>query len=63
VKPFTTIAVLVLAVVAFAHLLRAIAGWEIVISGVMLPMWPSVLVFVFAGWLAVGLWREAKRGH
>lgn len=62
-KPFTTIAVFVLAIVAFAHLLRAIAGWEIVISGVVLPMWPSVLAFVFAGGLAIGLRREAKRGQ
>jgi hypothetical protein len=60
VRPFTTIAVFVLAIVAFAHLLRAIAGWEIVIGGVVLPMWPSLLAFLFAGGLAVGLWREAS---
>ena len=59
-RPFTTIAVFVLAIVAFAHLLRAIAGWEIVIGGVVLPMWPSLLAFLFAGGLAVGLWREAR---
>ena len=59
-RPFTTIAVFVLAIVAFAHLLRAIAGWEIVISGVVVPMWLSLLTSVFAGGLAVGLWREAS---
>ena len=41
-------------------LLRAIAGWEIVISGVVVPMWLSLLTSVFAGGLAVGLWREAS---
>jgi hypothetical protein len=60
-KPFTMIAAVFLALIAFGHLLRVILGWEIVINAVVIPVWPSVLVFLFFGWLAVGLWKEAKR--
>lgn len=62
-KPFSTITVALLAIIACAHLLRAILGWEIVIDAFVLPIWPSVLVFLVLGWLAAGLRREAKRGH
>lgn len=60
-KPFTTITVVFLGLIAFGHLLRVILGWEIVVNAIVLPTWPSVLVFLVFGWLAVGLWREAKR--
>jgi hypothetical protein len=59
-KPFTTIAVVVLTVIAFVHLLRSIAGWEIVVTGFAIPVWWSVPgCIIFAG-LAVMLWREAR---
>lgn len=60
-KPFTTITVVFLGLIAFGHLLRVILGWEIVVNAIVLPTWPSVLVFLVFSWLAVGLWREAKR--
>jgi hypothetical protein len=60
-KPFTMITVVFLSLIAFAHLLRVILGWEIVVNAIVIPMWPSVLVFLVFGGLAVGLWREASR--
>ncbi len=60
-KPFTMMTMVFLGLIAFAHLLRVILGWEIVVDAIVIPMWPSVLVFLFFGWLVVGLWREAKR--
>lgn len=61
-KPYTAIAVVLLALIALGHLMRVLAGWELVIGAVVVPMWPSVFVFlVFAG-LAIMLWREARRG-
>jgi hypothetical protein len=42
-KPFTAIAVVLLALIAFGHLLRVLAGWELVIGAIVFPMWPSVL--------------------
>ena len=60
-KPFTTIAVVVFALVALLQLLRVIAGWEVVINGIAIPVWASVVAFVVAATLAVMLWREAHR--
>ena len=61
-KPFTTIAVVIFALVAFLHLLRLFFGWEVIIGGTIVPMWVSVLGFVIAAGLAVMLWREARTG-
>ncbi len=60
-KPFTSISVVLLALIAFGHLLRILTGWEILINATIIPMWPSVLVFLVFGGLAIMLWREAKR--
>ena len=60
-KPFTMLAVLVLALVALLHLLRFVYGWEATINGAAVPMWASVLGIVIAGGLAVMLWRESRK--
>jgi hypothetical protein len=60
-KPFTTIAVVVLAVVALIHLIRLFTGFELIVAGWVVPVWgvslPGLLI---AGGLAVMLWREAR---
>jgi len=61
-KPVTAISVVLFALMAFGHLLRVLAGWELVIGAMIIPMWPSVLVFLVFGGVAIMLWREAKRG-
>ena len=60
-KPFTTIAVVVLAIVALVHLVRLFAGWEIVIAGYVIPVWFSLPGFIVAGGLAIMIWREAGK--
>lgn len=60
-KPFTTIAITIFALVAALHVLRLIFGWEAVINGMVVPMWASVLAIIIAGGLAVMLWRESRR--
>jgi len=62
IKPFTAIAVVLVALIAFGHLLRVLAGWELVIGAAVIPMWPSVLVFLVFGGLAIMVWRESRRG-
>ena len=60
-KPFSTIAVVVFAVIALAHACRVVEGWEVVIAGRIIPVWvsgPAVLVF---GGLAFMVWREARK--
>ena len=60
-KPITTIAVVVFTVIALLQLLRAIAGWDIMVNGISIPIWASVVAFVVAAGLAVMLWREAHQ--
>ncbi len=60
-KPFSTIAAFVLGLVALLHLLRFILAWEVIVSGINLPLWLSAIAFVFAAGLAVMVWREARQ--
>ena len=59
-KPFTLIAVAFLALIALLQLLRFFLAWEIMINGVPIPVWASAIAFVFAGGLALMVWRETK---
>lgn len=59
-KPFTSIAIVIFAIVSILHLVRYIIGWEVVINSVVIPMWLSLAGFVIAAGLAVMLWREMK---
>jgi len=59
-KPFTATAVVVLTIVAVIHLLRLLAGWEVVVSGFVVPVWWSAPGCIVAAGLAFMLWREAR---
>ena len=59
-KPFTTIAVVFLVLIAIVHLLRLFAGWEVIVTGFVVPAWWSGIGFVIAGGLALMVWREAR---
>ena len=59
VKPFTTIAIVLFSLAAVLHVLRLIFGWEVVINGLVMPMWVSVVGLIVAGGLAVMVWRES----
>ena len=61
-KPFTTITVVLLALIAAVQLLRFILGWEVIANGLIVPLWPSGIAFVITAGLAVMVWREARRG-
>ena len=60
-KPFTTIATVIFALVALAHILRVFLGWEVTMGGMAVPMWASVAGLVIAAGLAVMLLREARK--
>jgi hypothetical protein len=60
-KPATLGAAILLTVVALLQLLRAVAGVHVMIADTVIPIWVSVVAFVVAGGLAIGLWREARR--
>ena len=59
-KPFTTIAVAIFAVIAIVHLIRLVEGWEVTIAGFAIPVWWSGLGLVVAGGLALMVWRESR---
>ena len=59
-RRFTKIAIAVFSLVAILHLLRLVFGLEVIIGGVVIPFWVSVIGFIAAGLLAVLLWREMK---
>ncbi|HET7447964.1 MAG TPA: hypothetical protein VFJ49_08650 [Methyloceanibacter sp.] len=56
-KPFTSVTVVVLAVVAIAHALRLIFGLSVTLGGAEVPMWVSAVALVLAAALAIGTWR------
>jgi membrane associated rhomboid family serine protease len=59
-RRFTKIAIAVFLLIAVLHLLRVIFGWEVIISGIIIPLWASVIGFIVAAGLAVLLWKEMK---
>jgi len=59
-KPFTTLAIVIFALIAIAHLYRLISGFEVAIAGALLPQWVSIAGLIIAAGLAVMLWRESR---
>jgi len=57
-KLFTTVAVVLLVLISIMHALRLWLGWEVIVSGITIPMWASAAGFFVAAGLAIGLWRE-----
>jgi hypothetical protein len=60
-QPFTAAAVAILTTIAVVHLLRLVAGWQVTVSGFVVPIWWSAPGFIVAAGLAFMLWREARR--
>ena len=60
-KPAAMVSTLFLAMVAGAHLLRLVLRIEIVVGGILVPFWVSVIACVVPAGLAVALWRESSR--
>jgi len=60
-KPFTHIAILLLALVAILQLLRFVLGWEVTLNGMIIPLWASAIACVVAGALAAMLWLESRK--
>jgi hypothetical protein len=60
-KPFTAVAVILFALIALVHLLRLLLGWEVTVNGMVVPKWASGPGLVITAWLALMLWREARK--
>jgi hypothetical protein len=57
-KPFTTLAVVLLSLVALAHAIRFLLHLPVTIGGTSVPQWVSIGGTLIPAALAVGLWRE-----
>jgi hypothetical protein len=57
-KPFTSLAIAVLALLALLQLARVLFGWTVVVNGFTVPIWTSAVAALIAGWLALMLYRE-----
>jgi cytochrome c biogenesis protein CcdA len=62
-KSYLQLAGAIFALVALAHLVRAVLGLPIVIAGWIVPIWLSWLAFVIAGALSWFGWSLAKRAE
>ena len=51
---------LFLATLAGVQLVRALRGWTVVVAGVDIPVWISIIAFLVAGSLAVWGLRSAR---
>jgi hypothetical protein len=60
-KPFTTLAILIFALIALAHLYRLIRGCEVIVGGTVIPIWVSGVGLIVSAGLALMLWRESRR--
>lgn len=57
-KPFTTMTIVVLALIVLAHALRIMLGWKVAIAGTHVPMWVSIVTLIVAAGLAFLTWQE-----
>jgi len=60
-KPIQTVVVVFLSLLALVQLLRVLLGWSVLVNGIAIPIWASVIAVLVAGGLAFLLWREARR--
>ena len=56
-KNYIAISGSIFAIVAFAHLLRIIDGWDVIVNGQAVSMTISYMAFVATGLLAVWAFR------
>ena len=60
-KPFTTIAVGFLLLVAVLHVVRLFTGFEVMIGGSVVPQWVSAPAAVVFSALGLLVYRESRR--
>jgi hypothetical protein len=60
-KPFTTAAIFIFALIALIHLYRLVKPFPVVVAGTMVPQWVSLAGLIAAALLALMVWRESRR--
>jgi hypothetical protein len=54
------VASVVFGLMAIAQLLRVLIRPEVLVAGHPMPLWPSVLAFIFLGGLCLWMWTLAR---
>ena len=62
-KPFTTLAAIIFALMGLAHLYRLVRPFDVVVAGTEIPQWASIAAAVVTLGLALMLWREGRSGR
>jgi len=60
-KPFTTLTVLLLLLVAAAHIYRLATDMVLDMNGTEIPMWASIVAAAVSGALGVMTWIESRK--
>ena len=60
-KPATTVAIAIFALVALAQLLRVLLAWNVTVNGIVIPFWVSIVASGIGATLAITLWREQRK--
>jgi len=59
-RPFTSVAIVVFALVAVLQLIRFLEAWRVTIDGIDIPLWVSPIAAIVAAALAFMVWRERR---
>lgn len=59
-KPFTTFAIVLLALIGLLQLLRFALGWAVTVNGTAIPPWVSAIAAAIAAGTAAMLWWESR---
>ena len=57
---FTKITAGLFLLIGVLHTMRLVFGWQVMIGGIEIPFWVSVLALAAALSLAWGLWKEVR---
>jgi len=60
-RTFSLIVGVVFLLIALGHLLRVALGATLVVEGIAVPMWPSILAVIVMGYLAFEGFRLSKK--
>jgi hypothetical protein len=61
-KPFTFLATVIFALAAMVQLARLFLAWPVIINGIAIPLWASVVLAAVAAGMSIMVWRENRPG-
>jgi len=53
-------AAVIFALICLLQLVRLITGFDVVVAGHVIPLWPNAIAFIVAGGLSIWMWVTAS---